>query len=292
MDHTLQANFLLLDGVLWPNAIARLQQGGEPLHIEPLYSGTRWKALQDVGPILVSLQSSSNPAGEAYQKLAQLADASLLYSPASIETVADHLRRFIAPPDALGATSLLRFADPLVAGHWLSSYRGMHLDAVLGPIEAWHVPNHSHTWAPGEPSPWQRFSRAGAALQWAEDNAKLGQAQLKALEQAARWQFIEQLYRDLQHNLPEHLVRIDNTVLTQWFHDRLDEGQAWGLVSERSFVIWIEYSLRWGDGFVLSPSGPYQRWLACTPDALTQAPELRIQRMDAECSRIVMTEEA
>ncbi|MGY2258843.1 DUF4123 domain-containing protein [Pseudomonas sp. SDO55104_S430] len=272
-----QANYLLIDGVLRPDALARLYQRGEPLEIVPLYLGTRWSELQDLGPILVSLQGPSTLIGEEYQQ----ADASLLSSRAPLQVVADHLRRFIAPPDVLGGSGLLRFADPLVARHWLESYQGTHLDGILGPIEAWHVPEGQHSWESAPQSVWRSFLRAGPAPDGV--NTLLGEGQLKALNRAGRWQLSERLNHSLEQREPLLLAELDESTRTQWFDQRLDEAEAWGLSSECSLAIWVEYSVRWGIGFAFQSDGPYQRWLLHNPDALQLAPELRIQRMDNDC---------
>ncbi|MBZ9784863.1 DUF4123 domain-containing protein [Pseudomonas sp. REP124] len=277
MNNVSQANYLLIDGVLRPDALARLYQRGEPLEIVPLYLGTRWSELQDLGPILVSLLGPSTLIDEEYQQ----ADASLLSSRAPQQVVADHLRRFIAPPDVLGGSGLLRFADPLVAHHWLESYQGTHLDGILGPIEAWHTPEGRHSWEPPPQSAWRSFLRAGPAPDGF--NPLLGEGQLMALNRAGRWRFMERLNLGFQESHPLLLAQIDHDTRAQWFDQRLDEAEAWGLSSESSQAIWIEYSLRWGDGFTQHTDGPYQQWLANNPDALQLAPELRIQRMDDEC---------
>lgn len=286
MNNVSQANFLLIDGVLRPNAIVSLYQSGEPLEIEPLYSGTRWSELRDLGPILVSLKGSTNLPGETYQ------NTCLMRSPAPINIVANHLRRFIAPSDVRGGKSLLRFADPLVAGYWLGSHQGEHRDAVLGPIDAWHVPERLHAWELAQPSQWRSFCRTTPAPDWVDTYAQLGEVQLDALEQAARWRFVEQLHYHFEQNQPQLLARIDKNQLTQWFDVRLAEAHTWGLVSDRSRAIWVEYSLRWGDGFTEYPDGPYQRWLARTPDAFKLAPELRIQQMDSACLHIEPNKDA
>ncbi|MFQ6573431.1 DUF4123 domain-containing protein [Pseudomonas sp. UM16] len=283
MSSVPQANYLLIDGVLRANALASLYALAEPIEIEPLYQGTRWMALKELGPILVAVQGSSDLIQATWQRSAQQADASLLYSPAPIIVVADHLRRFIAPSDVRGSKGLLRFADPLVTRYWLNSYQGEHRDAVLGPIHSWHLPQNSHAWAIDQPPEWRTFTRTAPPPEWVEGDAQLGEAQINALNQAARWRFMERLHHRFEHSHPQHLARIDRSQLSQWFDDRLDEGQAWGLCSERSLAIWVECSLRWGDGFTNNPDAPYQRWLARTPDALKLAPELRIQHMDNAC---------
>lgn len=283
MNTAPRANFLIIDGALRPGAIAGLYQRGEPLEVRPLYLGTRFRELHEGGPILASLSASSSLIRETYQRDFYRPDASLFYSSASINTVASHLQRFITPQNMCGGQFLLRFADPLVTLHWLDSFKGPALDTVLGPIEAWHVPEHPHSWV-RPPSPvWRSFTRAAPAPGWVEAPAQLGDGQHSALDRASRWGFRERLHRMLEQNYPERLALIDKTRLAQWFDDRLDEAQSWGLFSERGCAIWTEYSLRWGQGFTEDQSGPYHQWLDHMPEALRLAPELRIQQMDKDC---------
>lgn len=292
MNNAPHANFVLMDGGLRPGAIKQLYQRSEPLEVIPLYIGTRWQALQDLGPLLVALQGSSSLIHDIRQRAFEQADASLFYSRASMYAIAEHLRRFIAPPDVLGGHGLLRFADPLVTRSWLGSYQREHLDAVMGPIEAWYIPEIPHTWEPAQPFEWRSVLRAATPPEWVKAYAQLGEAQLTALDQAARWRFMERLNRRLEHNHPALMATLDRRTRTQWFEQRLDEADAWGLSSERSLAIWTEYSLRWGPGFTSRPNSPYQQWLADTPEALKRAPELRIQQMDNDCLTIEITEEA
>lgn len=291
MNTTPQANFLLIDGVLRPDAIARLYLQDEPLDIAPLYLGTRWSDLHDLGPILVGVQAGSRLLGKILKQTIAPPDTCLLYSRAPLNAVANHLRRFLAPPDALGSSGLLRFADPLVARHWLGSYQGAHLDGVLGPIETWHVPDLRHRWEPVAPGAWQRFVRAALPLEGGETPVHLGDRQLAALEHAARWRFTERLYDSFVQSHAEHLGRIDHRQLARWFDACLDEAHAWGLVSERSLAVWVEHSLRWGAGFIGRADGPYQQWLARTPDALKLPPERRLQQMDNACLVVEMNKE-
>lgn len=279
-----QANYVLIDGVLRPDAIAQLYQRCESLNISPLYTHTRWQALQDLGPILVSARSASKLIDETVQSALLQADASLLYSQAPMQQVADHLRRFIERTDVLGGKCLLRFADPLVTRHWLGSYQGQHLDNILGPVDAWHVPETPHSWEPSTMAGWCSFVRTAAVPEWFE--APLGQRQLDALDRAGRWRFVAQLHQHFERHYPAQLSRMDVSGRTQWFNERLDEADIWGLVSERSLAVWIKYSLLWGEGFTLQPHGPYPDWLARTPPAAKLAPELRIQQMDNDCAGI------
>ncbi|WP_426202223.1 DUF4123 domain-containing protein [Pseudomonas sp. TWP3-1] len=291
MSNASNANFLLIDGVLRPDAIASLYQLGEPLEIEPLYIGTRWTDLKDLGPILVKPSGSTSMINQTYQNTSNQMDATLISSRATMSVVADHLRRFIAPPDVLGGSAMLRFADPLVTRHWLGSYQGEHLNAVLGPVESWSVPRKSHSWESSTPTQWINFLRSSRPADWQDKYAHLGPAQLDSLGRAARWQFMERLHENLEQYHPRPLSSLEVSERTLWFDERLDEAEAWGLSSERSLAIWVEYSLRWGAGFTERPSGPYQDWLARTPDAPRLAPEIRIQQMDDDCLDIEIDKE-
>ncbi|AXJ03469.1 hypothetical protein CFN16_04800 [Pseudomonas fluorescens] len=291
MNNASKANFLLIDGVLRPNAIASLYQLGEPLEIEPLYLGTRWAELMDLGPILVKPSSSTSMISQTYQNANHQIDASLLYSSAPMSVVADHLRRYIAPSDVLGGNGMLRFADPLVTRYWLGSYQGEHLNVILGPIESWSIPERPHSWEANPAVQWLNFLRTSAPLAWQDSYAQLGQTQLDALGHAARWQFMERLHENFEQYHPRHLATLKLSSRTQWFDERLDEAQAWGLSSERSLAIWVEYSLRWGAGFTEHVNEPYQNWLARTPEASRLAPEIRIQKMDNDCLDIEINKE-
>ncbi|VVP28813.1 hypothetical protein PS876_04221 [Pseudomonas fluorescens] len=291
MSTSSNANYLLIDGVLRPDAIPSLYQLGEPLEIEPLYLGTRWAELKDLGPILVKPSGSTNMISQTYQNAEHQIDASLLLSTAPMNVVADHLRRFIAPSDVQGGDGMLRFADPLVTRHWLASYQGEHMDAILGPVESWSIPEEPHSWELAARVQWVSFQRNSPTPQWKDNYALLGQAQLDALAQAARWQFIERLHDNFERYHPKPLSSLNKSIRAQWFDKRLDEAQAWGLSSERSLAIWVEYSLRWGAGFTESPNGPYQDWLARTHEAPRLAPEIRIQQMDNDCLDIEINKE-
>lgn len=148
-----KANYLLIDGMLRPDAIKQLYQLNEPLDIAPLYLGTRWSKIVDMGPVLVQLPSQSALVREWHGNAAQRIDACIFHSSASLKVVAAHLRQYINPDDYLGNSSLLRFADPLVLHHWLSSYSREHLSQILGPIQQLWVQPPLRGWQHGNASP-------------------------------------------------------------------------------------------------------------------------------------------
>lgn len=291
MTAPMDANFLLIDGALCPSGIRGVCQSLERLHIEPLYGGTRWQALSDSGPILVAFPVESSLIVDLFRNTAQTDSASLMYSLAPVEAVARHLRSFIEPMDTLGVGGLLRFADPLVAIHWLASYERKRMDALLGPIDAWHVIEPHHTWEAESSRQWRSFRRVGQPVALLKTREVLAEAQLKALDKAARWRLKERLYINLKQNHADLLMLFKSASIEQWLEDRLGEAQQWGLFSERSAAIWVEYSLRWGGNVPLHESRHYQQWQASVPRAVHDSAEVLIQQMDDDCVRVLGEDE-
>lgn len=293
MTSRLTATYLLVDGVLMPNAFNALRSAGGVEDLLPLYVGTPWAELRELGPLLVKLAPD---ADVLRQVLACTHDwsarTSLLCSHAFPHEVARHMRRLIAPPDVHGGRGLLRLADPLIARHWLGSYEQCSLNTLLGPIEAWHLVVSTHSWLPAVAPHWQSFECTAPGVAWTDASALLGQEQLNALNLAGRWQLMERLYAALARHPARLLARHERKNFTSWLEARLDEALSWGVSSDRGVALWVEYSLRWGEGFTQHLNGPYQRWLGRTADALKLAPELRIQRMDNDCLQIELDKDA
>ncbi|SES17399.1 DUF4123 domain-containing protein [Pseudomonas sp. NFPP19] len=280
MNSPSQANYLLIDGALRPDALVSLYQRGEALEIEPLYLGTRWDELKDLGPILVSAQHASNLISEWQQSPIWQADTCLLFSRAPLRQVAEHWRRFIAPPDVLGGNGLLRFADPRVMHHWLSSYPSEQLSQVMGPVERMWINTPPHSWNPFDSPCLTSFSHSDLSEPRTIPLATLSEEQLTALEQAYHWQFKEQLYEWLNQRDPLTFTRLSSEQIERWLEYVLSSGNAWGLVSERALVIWAETCVDWGKDFATRPQGPYQDWLDLNPEHASLAPELRIEALD------------
>ncbi|WP_426237845.1 DUF4123 domain-containing protein [Pseudomonas sp. TWP3-2] len=280
MSNASNANFLLIDGVLRPNAIASLYQLGEPLEIEPLYVGTRWTELNDLGPILVKPQCGSSILQDWQQNHLSHLDSCSLFSRASLSDVADHLRHFICPPDVNGNSGLLRFADPIVTYHWLSSYGSEHLSHILGPIETIWVKTPIHTWQPESASPIESFACPLSKETRDKNFALLGEQQLTALELAYRWQFKERLYAWLETRNRATFSLLNSNQTEWWLEHVLESGTAWGLVSERGLVTWAETCVDWGRDFAERLDSPYQEWLTQNPENGRLAPELRIEALD------------
>ncbi|RMQ49514.1 hypothetical protein ALQ04_03375 [Pseudomonas cichorii] len=279
-----QANYMLLDGALHPNAIRHLHQRGEALEIEPLYLGTHLSTLMEQGPILVHAAVGTALIAEWQQTPAQHLYASVFASPAPLRTVASHLRHFIQPADYLGNNSLLRFADPLVMHFWLSSYCREHLDSVLGPITDLWTQTPVQRWQPEPELPFSHFTRSSPAQDWDQRFALLGEPQLKAFEQAYDWLFMQQLHDWLIRKNPLAFAGQTGEQIQNWLQQALEKGRAWGLTSDYAFVAWADICQTWGLDFMEQTDGPYQRWLTQFPDKARLPAELRVEVLDEFCN--------
>jgi len=276
MTHPSQANYLLIDGALRPDALVGLYLRHELFEIEPLYMDTRWKDLYDLGPILVKPLPDSELLSGWLAEESLWGDSTLIYSQAPIQQVADHLRHFINPPDCRGSSGLLRFADPLVAHFWLSSYPASS-GAHLGPIEHWWVAKPRQHWEPKAEIPWQVFNGPTSQTTWDERNALLGEDQLVALDQAQHVRFIARVHEWLDELNPQFFAAMSSEQISEWLSSTLQSGLAWGLVTERALILWAEACVDLGQNFI--SQSVYQNWLSNELNP-PLPPDIRIKAFD------------
>ncbi|KTB76180.1 hypothetical protein AO070_23995 [Pseudomonas syringae pv. syringae PD2766] len=274
------ANYLLIDGVLRPDAIKQVYQRAEPMEIMPLYLGTRWSAVMNQGPVLVKVPPESSLIREWLEPAALRTDASIFSSNAALKDVAEHLCRFLCPVDYLGNSSLLRFADPLVTHYWLSSYSEEHLSQILGPINQLWVQLPRHTWQRNPSSLPATFVNQHPKTLWHEHSVLLGEPQLQALKECYRWLFEERIHDWLQEQDPQAFANLTEDQIAIWLERAVDSGLEWGLVSEYALATWADICHAWGQGFVNHPQSPYPLWQTLYPQLQHLPPELRINSLD------------
>ncbi|MGM0826537.1 MAG: DUF4123 domain-containing protein [Pseudomonadota bacterium] len=275
----------LVDGVRYPNALQRLYSRNDVDEIEPLYLMTRWSSLADQGPILVRLKrngfvdDADARDEEGYRAL------SLLSSQASTGEVSQHLCRLVTFNGESGQEQLLRFADPLVTRHWLSSYGNVLPAALMGPIDTWWVADWAPNWAKLRPVRWQAYqpqlSDAPKTTVPSNTFPPMGRDQFAALEAVTRWQLKERLTDYFSEHAAEAWRRLPIEGRGRWLDERLDDARAWGASTERQLAIWIGLSLRWGDGFMAASDGLYARWLAQDPKSAVLSRQEQLYALDA-----------
>jgi len=271
-----RSNYLLIDGVLRKGVIAELYGRDEEIEVEPLYLGTRWQDAHDLGPVLVAVSPQSCLLSEARCSTNWLGCASFLSSDRSLREVSDHLREFICVRDGAGSHSLLRFADPLVAWHWLVSYSAPQYSHLLGPITEWKVALVAAKWLPHIEPQWNSFTAKDHPPR-IFDRTYMDEKQEVALQQAYHWRLKERLYDWLKTYAAEPLQHRQSLDWDVWLDGRLQSAEQAGLISERSIAIWAMLSLEQGDDFASNPDTPYSQWKAREPQALGLPAEVNLQ---------------
>ncbi|WP_122222546.1 DUF4123 domain-containing protein [Pseudomonas syringae group genomosp. 3] len=274
-----QANYLLIDGVLRPDAIKQLYQRAESLEIMPLYLGTRWSAIMNQGPVLVRVPAESSLIREWLESAASRTDTSIFSSRAALKTVAEHLCRFLCPFDHLGNSSLLRFADPLVMHYWLSSYSDEHLSRILGPVDQLWVQPPAHAWQHTSALLPVPFINAHPQSPWQQNFALLGEPQLHALDECYWWLLEERIHDWLQTEDAHAFANQTEAQISMWLKQAMNSGRDWGLVSEYALATWVDICHEWGLDFVNLPQNPYQSWQITHPELQHLPAELRISAL-------------
>lgn len=267
--------YLLVDGVRYNEALARLYRRAEDIQIEPLYAGTPWQAVADLGPILLEPNHDSPLWQEVNDGPEWHTAAAVLTSDVPMTQLADHLRQFNQVTDTQGNAYLLRYADPLVAWFWLKSFASDSEVPVLGPVLQWHIVQPQPAWQMADAA-WYAFNGPVCGTSESPCNS-FGEAQRQALDQAYRWQLKSRLYACLHANHPAALQRREASDLNDWLDSRLLTAEAWGLSSERSQIIWCVLSLTHGDDFATATDGTYQHWLSQHQHAAAFTPDQRLQ---------------
>src|SRR5690606_3511884 len=161
----------------------------------------------------------------------------VLRSKASIAAVADHLRQVIEVSDTLGRESLLRFADPLVAEHWLASYGPQALSAVLGSIDDLRMAARRSRWLARPPTERLSFHSSEPTTSSSPFRlSHLDEPQIQALEQAYQRRFADRLDSWLEQAVPEFRGALGSR-WGDWLTGQYQAAQAWGLTTERSIAI-------------------------------------------------------
>jgi hypothetical protein len=279
MSDSEQIDFLLIDGVLSPRTVADLYRFDEPAEVYPLFLGTRWEPLRDLGPLLVRPNDRSSMIEEWFSDPAAQTYSTVLSSQEPLRTVASHLRHFISAPDEVGG-GLLRFSDPVVAHFWLSSLSSEQRNEQFGPIDQWQVRRPTHRWEVPHDTPWETFRRTEPASSGNTQHARLGDAQLTALDEARRWKFEEDAHQWLIERDTRAFADMNSQQLSDWLKHTVDLGLEWGLVGEEALIIWTETAMDLGNDFATRPDSPYLAWLVLSPTHPQLAPDLRINAFD------------
>lgn len=155
--------YLFLDGVSASNLAQRLLRWDNPAYC--LYQGSRWQALSDISPYLVSLTGAHDPLLAYYQENAALEWGYLLFSAVDALMLCQHWRRLLAVEHPSGIEVMPRIADPAVIHPLLGLAQQAQTARWLGPIEhvclpdslqaTWHQHARPAHAPPDTPTPYR-----------------------------------------------------------------------------------------------------------------------------------------
>lgn len=254
-------SYALIDGVKRQTAIKEIYTSKEPIQVIPLYMGTRFQDVYDLGPILVA---SIN--GGIIQKLQQddwPKSTSFITTEQPLSVVAEHLKQFTTIQSEAGSEVIFRFADPLVTYYWLNSYDDP-LSNIMGPIQTWQVAKPQQAWYPDELE-WHTFTNANTPVADFPLN-QLGDPQMRALELAEGNRFNNKLYLWLVKENPAILEGKTPDEFSIWLNDAVNGARDFNLNTERTYALWVDLCADYGQDFATNPKGAYQQWLTDNPE--------------------------
>lgn len=108
-------NYVLIDGSKRAEAEQWLYELIDAPDYLNLFDGTEWASIRQVGSLLVRIEPNHPQWEPLAEELKKLECGYGIASGESLDTVANHLRRFIEVRHPLGHGVMLRFSDPAVA---------------------------------------------------------------------------------------------------------------------------------------------------------------------------------
>ncbi|MBK1886803.1 DUF4123 domain-containing protein [Marinobacter sp. DY40_1A1] len=158
-DKNIHCNYVLIDGSKHEAVERWLYELVEAPDYRNLFDGTEWASIREVAPLLVRADRSSPLLERLVQEGRTLEWGYGISSEEAIDSIANHLRRFIMVRHPLGYNVMLRFADPTVARVLLAPSGDGGLPQFWMPFTAvtlpdalwdgWHLQENPESWAAG-----------------------------------------------------------------------------------------------------------------------------------------------
>jgi len=269
MTHS-TSRYLLLDGAKIENLPGHLYRlEGNPT-FEWLYLTTPYKAVFDIGPVLVVLRANS-PLEQMFTAHWQHDAGLMLESDAPMQSLAEHLRSLIHARVSGDVSLLFRFYDPRVLRHWLPALDANERDCKMGPINRVRLPateDQEEHWI-------VRAHRQNAEHYGERPWLYLDEQQLQHLNQAQLEAFDQQLLGHVRTYFPECLTQRSTAEQLAWAAACREGAARYGYSSPSEVTRWAALVAAHGTAFAQAPEHQVYR-------NLLQQPSLNAtQRLDA-----------
>jgi hypothetical protein len=269
MTHS-TSRYLLLDGAKIENLPGHLYRlEGNPT-FEWLYLTTPYKAVFDIGPVLVVLRANS-PLEQMFTAHWQHDAGLMLESDAPMQSLAEHLRSLIHARVSGDVSLLFRFYDPRVLRHWLPALDANERDCKMGLINRVRLPateDQEKHWI-------VRAHRQNAEHYGERPWLYLDEQQLQHLNQAQLEAFDQQLLGHVRTYFPECLTQCSTAEQLAWAAACREGAARYGYSSPSEVTRWAALVAAHGTAFAQAPEHQVYR------DLLQQPSLNATQRLDA-----------
>lgn len=194
--------YLVLDGVRLPDVAQRIQQWPNPR--EYLYATTRWHALVDISPYLISLSGPDDPVLRYFKANAVLEPGYLLFTQTDAATLCTFLRSLIVVQHPSGDEVMMRVADPAVLYQLISASENPLDSRWLGPSEQICLPDGLHV-------QWLVHKRPASAVATELSTLRLSDQELTALGEVEFRRFVLRLTRHMTTYFPDVMAQFSET---------------------------------------------------------------------------------
>ena len=194
--------YLVLDGVRLPDLAKQLQQWPNPR--DYLFVTTRWHALLDISPCLISLSGPDDPVLRYFKANAVLATGYLLFTQADAATLCTFLRSLIVVQHPSGDEVMMRVADPAVLNQLIIASENPLDSRWLGPSEQICLPDGLHV-------QWLEHKRPASAVATVPSTLRLSDEELTALGEVEFRRFVLRLTRHMTTYFPDVMAQFSET---------------------------------------------------------------------------------
>lgn len=227
-------NYLLVDGVRLTDAESTLYELCDTPRYINLFAGTEWADMKDVSPLLVQIDAS-DPITRAFLEIGFDAEwGFLLKSPATLDEIANHWRRFITVQHPLGHEVMLRFSDPAVARVLLTDVWMGPGNGFWGPITAALLPDElDQCWHCIQAPDGKRAEGERILSDWALNDRLVDQ-----LTAADHRQTLRTLMQHLKQYFPQRLALLPRGDTVRSLDQLISTAIENGFTSELALTHW------------------------------------------------------
>lgn len=229
---SIHINYVLIDGSKRVEAEQWLYELIDAPDYRNLFDGTEWASIRQVAPLLVCTGPDYLQWGPLAEELKTLECGYGIASEESLDTVADHLRRFIEVRHPLGHAVMLRFADPSVARVLLASSGEGGVPEYWSTLAAVHLPDA--LW-----NGWHTLVRPDSVVpEGGATPRQLNELTLNRLTETNRRATLVKLLQHLEVYFPDRLATSPRAEVISMLHAMMNQAINNGYASLQALTHW------------------------------------------------------